>query len=155
MTYTIHKCNHLGEIELTYTGTLIERHATRVCIKARFKAKTRDLGYIVLKEDDIFTEWFYSNQWFNIFRVEDVDTGDMKGFYCNITRPASIHDDYVAADDLALDVFVKPNGETLLLDEDEYDDLPLSDDERQHVKQAVDRLYQWVAERITPFDVIP
>ena len=33
----------LGEIELVYTGTLIERSTTHVCIKAEFRAKTRDL----------------------------------------------------------------------------------------------------------------
>ena len=150
--YTVHKRNHLGELELSYEGKVLERSETHVVLQAEFKLKTRDLGYMLLKNGDIFTEWFYSNRWFNIFRVQDVDTGAIKGFYCNITRPAEIHDDYVAADDLALDVFVKPDGETLLLDEDEYNDLPLSETDRQQVQQAVETIYVWVAEKYTPFD---
>lgn len=150
--YTVYKRNHLGENKLSYDSVVLERSETHVVLRAEFKLKTRDLGYMLLKYGDIFTEWFYANHWFNVFRVQDIDTGEIKGFYCNLTRPAEIHDDYVAADDLALDIFVKPNGETLLLDEDEYNDLPLSETDRQQVQQAVETIYTWVVERHTPFE---
>ena len=58
------------------------------------------------------------------------------------------------ADDLELDVFVKSDGEILLLYEDEYSSLPLSDSERAAVQGAVEEITQRVAKRKAPFDEI-
>ena len=61
---------------------------------------------------------------------------------------------YVAADDLELDVFVKPDGETLLLDEDEYQQLDLSERERACVEEAVAQIKKAVATQTGPFSVL-
>lgn len=152
MSFTVYKLNHRGEEELHYQGELLERSPTQVCIRAKFGFDTRHLGYVTLKKGDIFTEWFYTDRWYNIFRVEDVDTGELKGFYCNFTRPAIIEDDFVKAEDLALDLFVKPNGETLLLDEDEFAALPLTETERHQVEEAHQHLETLIQVRKQPFD---
>ena len=49
----------------------------------------------------------------------------IKGWYCNITRPARFGPGRVTAEDLALDVFVYPDGRTLVLDEEEFADMKL------------------------------
>ncbi len=152
MSFTVYKLNHLGEEELHYQGEVIERGDHHVCIRAIFTFASRDLGYVCIEQGDIFTEWFYDDRWYNIFRLEDKDSGALKGFYCNLTRPAQIAEDHVKADDLALDVFVKPGGEWLLLDEDEYDALPLSEADRAHVQQAVQQITTRVQQRAAPFD---
>jgi uncharacterized protein len=112
--FTVYKLNSLGETELSYQGDIIERGKNYVCVRASFTFSTRDLGYVVLKMGDIFTEWFYGDKWYNVFRVQDVDSGDVKGYYCNLTRPAVIGENDVKAEDLALDVFVRPDSSTLL-----------------------------------------
>ena len=61
------------------------------------------------------TEWFYSDRWYNVFRLEDVDDDRLKGWYCNIGRPARLGKAVVAYDDLALDVFVTPEGGVTVL----------------------------------------
>jgi len=154
MTFTVYKLNHLGEEEIKYTAQVLERSANHICIRAAFSAETRDLGYMILKKGDIFTEWFYSNQWYNIFRIDDVDNGIFKGFYCNLTRPAIITQNSVKAEDLALDLFIHPHGETIMLDEDEYADLSLSDTERQQVQHALKHLKQRIQARAAPFNVL-
>ncbi len=154
MSYTVIKRNPAGETTLTYEGKVLERGAHHVCVQARFKGNSRDLGYMYLKQGDLFTEWFYDNRWYNVFKVNDRDTGELKGFYCNLTRPAEIHDDYVAADDLELDIFVRPNGETRLLDEDEYQALELSDHERAQVAGAVAQIQAAVRACQEPFSVL-
>jgi hypothetical protein len=151
MSYTVIKRNSDGETTLTYEGRVLERDMHHVCLQARFEGNSRDLGYMYLKQGDVFTEWFYANRWYNVFKVEDRDTGRLKGFYCNLTRPADIQAEYVAADDLELDVFVRPNGKTLLLDEDEYQALALSDHERAQVDAAVSHIKALVARRAGPF----
>jgi protein associated with RNAse G/E len=149
--FTVYKLNHLGEITLSYEGNVVANDETSVCIRALFGFATRDLGYVVLKTGDIFTEWFYTDKWYNVFRVQDVDSGEIKGYYCNLTRPASISENSVKADDLALDIFVKPDGSTLTLDEAEYNALPLTDAERAHVQAAVAEIHNLVQLRIEPF----
>ncbi|MDQ7028236.1 MAG: DUF402 domain-containing protein [Anaerolineae bacterium] len=150
--FTVIKCNHRGETVLSYQGEIVVRGENYVCVRALFTFSSRDLGYVALKTGDIFTEWFYSDKWYNVFRVQDVDSGALKGYYCNLTRPAVISANSVKADDLALDIFVKPNRNILLLDEDEYNDLPLSDDERKQVQAAIDEIYSLVKQAIAPFD---
>lgn len=152
--YTVIKRDANGKAELSYTGTVVDRGANCVCIDAIFGFSDRDLGYINLRKGDHFREWFYSDRWFNIFRVQDVDDGQLKGWYCNITRPAEIADTQVAADDLALDVFVYPDGRTLLLDEDEFSDLILSESDQRSAKNAVDTIMTMVSNRDYPFDEI-
>jgi hypothetical protein len=154
MSFTVHKCNADGEIVFSYTGEVLSRDAESVCLVALFQRNRMDLGYVVLKPGDVFTEWFYARRWYNVFQVQDVDSGALKGFYCNLTRPAIISESAVQADDLALDVFVYPDGSTLLLDQDEYEQLPLSAAERESVQQAVQEIQQLVAGRQEAFAVI-
>ena len=118
--FTVVKRDAAGKFELSYDGVLVERNESFVCIDAVFALEDRDLGYVKLRRGDRFREWFFADQWFNIFRVQDGDTGALKGWYCNITRPPVITAASVTADDLVLDVFVFPDGRTLLLDEGEF-----------------------------------
>ncbi len=152
--FTVIKCDATGHQELSYAGTIRERGETYICVDAIFQFSDRDLGYIALCKGDVFTEWFYSDRWYNIFRVQDGKSGKLKGWYCNITRPATISQNQVSADDLALDVFVYPDGKTLLLDEDEFADLDLSDTDRKHAWDAVDQIKHLVENRLSPFDEV-
>ncbi len=125
MSYTVIKRDHNGVEVLRYTGEVEHQDAESVCVRAIFTFSTRDLGYVTLKTGDTFIEWFYTNRWYNVFLIYDVDDGRFKGCYCNFTHPAEIHSDGVAADDLALDVWVAPDGTITLLDQDEYEALAL------------------------------
>lgn len=152
--FTIIKLNERGEFELSYEGVLRERTDGNVCIDAVFALPDRDLGYIKLRRGDRFREWFYRDRWFNIFRVEDVESKALKGWYCNITRPSIIGARQVAAEDLCLDVFVYPDGRTLLLDEDDFAELSLPTHEAEKAWQAVDAVRCLVSKRLPPFDEI-
>lgn len=154
MDYRVIKRDHHGNDVLEYAGMIREKTATMVCVDAYFAFKDRDLGYVIFRKGDLFTETFYSDRWYNIFRVQDVHTEELKGWYCNITRPADIHEDYVAADDLALDVFVYPDGRTLLLDEDEFSSLNIPDADRASARRAVDEINHLVATCKFPFNEI-
>lgn len=151
MTFTVIKRDYRGRPQLSYQGEVFARGAGWVCVVAPFTFGDRDLGYIYLRQGDIFTEWFYNDRWYNIFRVEDGQSGALKGWYCNITRPAEIEIDRVAADDLALDLFIYPDGQSLLLDQEEFETLPLGADERQHALAAVQAVLALVKARAGPF----
>ncbi len=143
-----------GSVELSYTGTLRERDARHICIDAVFALPDRDLGYVQLQRGDHFREWFYAGRWYNIFRVSAAQSRALKGWYCNITRPPVFGDNSVAADDLGLDVFVYPDGKTLLLDKSDFERLPLSRAEREQAWAAVADIKSRVQRRQPPFDEI-
>ena len=150
---TVIKQNSLGEEVWRYDGEVVARAATWVCLRAPFSGTAdRDLGYVVFRVGDIFFEWHYSDRWYNVFAVYDGDSGLLKGWYCNVTRPAILTDDTIRADDLALDLFVWPSRETLLLDEDEFAALDLPPDEQRAAWAAVAAIRQAVAAADPPFD---
>lgn len=125
---TVQKRNHRGETVWQYSGEVVEQTLSYVCLVATFGRNDVDAGYVTFRRGDRMTEWFYTDRWYNVFRIEDVDDGRLKGWYCNIGRPAEQVDAAtIAYDDLALDVFVAPDGAVLVLDEDEFAALVLPD----------------------------
>lgn len=111
-----------------------------ICVEAFFNRDDYDLGYTVFKRGDRFVEYFYNDRWFNIFVIYDRDDGRLKGWYCNVCRPAVWGDGRIACDDLALDVWIAPEGSTLVLDEEEFADLDISERDRQQGQAAVQQL---------------
>ena len=152
--FTVVKRDACGRDQLSYRGRLRERTEWHVCVDAIFALDDRDLGYIQLRRGDRFREWFFRDRWYNIFRVRDGKSGALKGWYCNITRPPLIEMVRVIAEDLCLDVFVYPDGRTLLLDEEEFASLELEAAEEKQARAAVDDLLSQVANRLPPFDEI-
>jgi hypothetical protein len=150
----IHKLNEQGVVLLTYEGLMLERSATSVCLQAFFGRPDYVAAYHTFRRGDRMVEWFYSDQWFNIFQMHDVDDDHLTGWYCNITRPARIEDEAVYAEDLALDLMVYPDGRTLLLDQDEFEALALDSAIRQAALVGLAQLQQWVAERHAMFAAI-
>lgn len=152
-TITVTKLNHHGDKVLDYSGEVVARGETWVCLSAPFSGDAdRDLGYAVFRRGDTFFEWHYSDRWYNVFKILDVDGERLKGWYCNITRPAVITEDTIHAEDIALDVFVYPNREILILDEDEFAALDLPADEQRAAWDAVDAIRGMVSAGAAPFD---
>ena len=150
-TIKLVKCNHRGEKVLEYSGEVVMRDETWVCVMARYNNPDKDAGYVVFRRNDTFIEWHYSDRWYNVFELYDVDDGHLKGWYCNITRPAILDDDTICADDLALDVFVSPKREVLVLDEDEFAALDLPPEEQRAAWAAVEAIRRTVTAHKTPF----
>lgn len=122
------KKNLAGEITWQYEGAVLRRDETSVTIEAFFNREDLPFQGIVLKQGDRFVETFYSDKWYNIFEIYDRDDGRLKGWYCNIAKPAIIRDGSVSYVDLALDLWVSAEGRQTVLDEDELERLGLDDE---------------------------
>ncbi len=153
MSITVQKLNSQGQVVLSYKAELAERLPNGVILDAVWTWPTRDLGYAVFETGDHFIEHFYTDRWHNIFTIRSVHGGTLKGWYCNITRPATISAETVAAEDLILDVWVDPDGAWQLLDEDEFEaDHTLDQSTREAALKGLGELLAQIAAREPPFD---
>lgn len=148
---TVHKRDETGHEVWRYQGVVLEESATFVKLEARFNREDIEVHGLLLRRGDRFIEYFYTDRWYNIFTIYDVDDDTLKGWYCNITRPARIQDGHVYADDLALDLIVRPDGRMMVLDEEEFADLQLSLDERQRALESLDLLKSLAKAQKGPF----
>ncbi|MEM7119514.1 MAG: DUF402 domain-containing protein [Chloroflexota bacterium] len=129
--FTVYKLDENGKEVWNYPAVVLERTERFVRLEAFFNRDDYDAGYVVFKRDDRFVEYFYTDRYYNIFAIYDRDDGELKGWYCNVCRPALITETAVRCDDLALDVWVDVDGTAVVLDEDEFEALELSADEKQ------------------------
>jgi hypothetical protein len=149
---TVRKLNLDGEETWSYTGVELERDDRHVRLEARFNRETVALDYATFETGDRFVEWFFSDRWYNIFEVHSAQDDRIKGWYCNVTKPAAIGDGVVSAIDLALDVWIGRDGSIVVLDEDEFAELDLSESDRRAALAALDRLKSLARDRRGPFD---
>jgi protein associated with RNAse G/E len=147
----ITKRDAAGMALLTYMGEVAEGDARHVVMRATWQHGQRDLGYVVFDPADRFTEYFYADQWFNIMRIGTAANGTLKGWYCNITRPAQITAAGVAYDDLLLDVWVGADGVCLVLDEDEFAAAALDDATCAGARAGLAEVLRWAREHSGPF----
>lgn len=151
-TITVHKLDTQGNHVFSYTGEHIETLPNGVRIDARWTRPHLPLGYATFETGDHFIEWFYSDRWYNIARISSA-ASHLKGWYCNITAPASITDDSISYRDLLLDVWVAADGTPLVLDEDEFAaDTTLDAATRDAARRAVEAVCALAASGAPPFE---
>jgi len=149
-TITILKLDHHGREVWRYPGRVLARDAHTIRLEGFYNRDDATVGYAVFKRGDRLVETFYSDRWYNVFAVYDRDDGALKGWYCNVTRPATITADAVSSDDLALDVWVSPGGAVTVLDEDEFAALELSKADRATAEDALRQLVRLAENGLLP-----
>jgi hypothetical protein len=154
-TVTIRKLSSAGKLVFAYEGVIAQALPHGVRLDAMWTRDEMELGYTTFAPGDHFIEWFYADRWYNIMEVRGA--GDtLKGWYCNITHPAEFQDDHITYRDLALDLWVAPDGAMTTLDEDEFDaDEAIDAHARRQALTALERLRGLVAQRLAPFDLLP
>jgi predicted RNA-binding protein associated with RNAse of E/G family len=140
---------------VTYRGELISNETGHLLIHARWELPRLDLGYVAFEPGDHFYEHHYTNRWYNICEVHSA-AGALKGWYCNVTRPAQFAGDVVTSEDLELDLFAPPDRRNILrLDLDEFEARGLAgSDPAAHTAAlaALDELERMAREGVPPFD---
>jgi len=140
----IYKCDSKGKVLWQYQGKVISHVANTIVVEAFFNREDTAFQGIVLKTNDRFLETFHTDRWFNIFEIHDRDDGHLKGWYCNVGRPAVLKDDNkLFYDDLALDLWVSPDGEQRVLDEGEFADLDLDESMRARALDGLAKLQEY------------
>jgi uncharacterized protein len=138
----VQKKNLAGEVTYEYQGVLLSRDEHSIVLEAFFDRLDLPFMDVVFKTGDRFVEYYYTDRWYNIFAIHDREDGNVKGWYCNIGKPAEFEDGIVSYVDLALDLWVSITGEQTVLDEDEFEALALNEELRIGALQGLDELRQ-------------
>ena len=137
---------------ITYQGQLLLQEANHLLVHARWTHDSLHYDYVSYEYGDHFFEHYYLDKWFNIFEFRSPE-GRLKGWYCNVTKPATLSGSVISSEDLELDLFVSADHRTVLtLDEDEFEARDLDPDTRAAALSALAELKQRVAEQAPPFD---
>jgi uncharacterized protein len=139
-TVTIIKLNPSGQETWRYAGRVLARREDWITIEAFFNRADMPFHGLILGKGDRFVETYFTQNWYNIFEMHDRQDDAIKGWYCNVARPAEIEKGQVSYIDLALDLLVYPDGRQLVLDEDEFQALSLDAATRAQAQTALNEL---------------
>ena len=147
----VKKKNPAGEVTYEYEGVILTRDKQSIVLEALFDRADMPFMDVVFKTGDRFVEYYYSNRWYNIFAIHDREDGQIKGWYCNIGKPAVFEDSIVSYIDLALDLWVSTDGTQTVLDEDEFENLKLNEELRTGALNGLDELKDLFKSKNPPF----
>jgi hypothetical protein len=110
-----------GRTKIRYGAELLADDGTRVAVRAPWAGDgVRDFGFVRFEPGDVFTEYYWRDRWYSVKEVRGA-AGTLKGWYCDITRPATRTDTELVVEDLDLDLWRSADGaDVRRLDEDEF-----------------------------------
>ncbi|MER6984620.1 DUF402 domain-containing protein, partial [Streptomyces carpinensis] len=110
-----------GRTKIRYPSALVADDGTRIAVRALWAgAGVRDFGFVRFEPGDVFTEYYWRDRWYSVKEVRD-GAGRLKGWYCDVTRPAVLSGTELVVEDLDLDLWRSADGtDVRRLDEDEF-----------------------------------
>ncbi|GAA1363330.1 DUF402 domain-containing protein [Streptomyces beijiangensis] len=130
-----------GRIKVGYPAQLLTDDGTHIAVRAEWAGTgVRDFGFVRFEPGDVFTEHYWRDRWYAVKEVRSSD-GVLKGWYCDVTRPAVLDGDQLTVEDLDLDLWVSADhSEIIRLDEDEFEESGLAERDPKAASRAVQAL---------------
>jgi uncharacterized protein len=141
----IRKLDAQGLETFRYRGQVLARSPRGVLLEAVFTPERVVVDKMALLRGDRFVELYLNDRWYNILQMYRGSSPQIKGWYCNVARPAVFEDGQVSFIDLALDLLVYPDGRQVVLDKDEFEALALDAGTRKQALaslKALQRLFK-------------
>ncbi|MER6185397.1 DUF402 domain-containing protein [Streptomyces sp. NPDC001652] len=110
-----------GRTKIRYPAELVGDDGNHITVRAAWAGDgVRDFGFVRFEPGDVFTEHYWRDRWYAVKEVRAGD-GTLKGWYCDVTRPAVRSGAELVVEDLDLDLWRSADGtDVLRLDEDEF-----------------------------------
>ncbi|MFC9469982.1 DUF402 domain-containing protein [Streptomyces coelicoflavus] len=117
-----------GRTKIRYAAALLHDDGTRLAVRAPWAGDgVRDFGFVRFEAGDVFTEYYWRDRWYAVKEVRTA-AGVLKGWYCDVTRPAVLAGTELVVEDLDLDLWRSADGtDVRRLDEDEFAGSGLAD----------------------------
>ena len=136
---------------MRYQGVVLRSELKTITLEAEFNRADMPFMDTILRLGDRFVETYFTERWYNIFEIHDPRDGRIKGWYCNIARPAWMEaEDVLSYIDLALDLWVAPDGTQTVLDEDEFAALDLDAETKSRAQAALVELQKLFSSKQQP-----
>ncbi len=150
-TITVIKRNPDGQAVMRYTGEVLHQDPDGLTLEASFSHADVSIVSTTLRRGDRFIETYYTERWYNIYEIHDRQDDRLKGWYCNIAKPAVLESgNTISYVDLALDLWVAPDGTQTVLDQDEFAALELDPETRSKARLALEELQALFSNRQEP-----
>ncbi|MEU0058868.1 DUF402 domain-containing protein [Streptomyces sp. NPDC006334] len=127
-----------GRTKIRYPAELLSDDGARIAVRASWAGEgVRDFGFVRFEPGDVFTEYYWRDRWYSVKEVRAA-SGVLKGWYCDITRPARLSGAELVVEDLDLDLWRSADGtDVRRLDEDEFAESGLADRDPEAAAQAL------------------
>ncbi|GLW03913.1 DUF402 domain-containing protein [Streptomyces lavendulae] len=127
-----------GRTKISYPAAQVSDDGDRISVRAPWAADgVKDFGFVRFEPGDVFVEHFWRTRWYAVKEVWS-GAGVLKGWYCDVTRPAVVRGGEIVVDDLDLDLWVPADRASVLrLDEDEFAASGLAASDPEAAAQAV------------------
>jgi predicted RNA-binding protein associated with RNAse of E/G family len=127
-----------GRTKIRYAAELLGDDGNRIAVRAPWAGEgVRDFGFVRFEKGDVFTEYYWRDRWYAVKEVRD-SSGAVKGWYCDITRPAVLSGAELVVEDLDLDLWRSADGRDVRrLDEDEFAESGLTESDPEAAAAAV------------------
>jgi predicted RNA-binding protein associated with RNAse of E/G family len=145
---SVHKLNIDGQTTWEYSGKITEIGKDYLTLEAYFDQPDTEFHGMFLGRGDRFLETYFTNRWYNIFEIHARDNDHIRGWYCNIGCPVSINGDTISYIDLALDLLIFPNGRQIVLDEEEFNTLNISQEMQQRSFRELEDLKKLFSDQL-------
>ncbi len=142
------KLNLQQEVIWDYSGKISGANKNIIIIEAYFDREDMYVEGMPLLKGDRFVETYYTDRWYNILEIHARENDALRGWYCNISYPAELEGPNLSYVDLALDLIVFPDGHQIVIDREEFNSLPLSDDNRGKALKALTELQDYFRKMI-------
>lgn len=116
--WTVVKLRPNGVSAARYPATELDAPPGWKAVRAVWGYGRVDIGYFAFEPGDILIEYFSLERPYNAFATFR-PSGELVGWYSNVTYPTQIEDDEIRWHDLWVDVLLLPDGEVVVVDEDE------------------------------------
>src|SRR5262249_31745361 len=92
-----------GRTKIRYPARLLGDDGVRIAVRAPYAGSApRDFGFVRFEPGDVFTEFYWRDRWYAVKELRD-SAGTVKGWYCDIARPAALAGGELVVEDLDLD----------------------------------------------------
>lgn len=154
-TVTINSRKFNGKIHRSWHAELIQEDAQKLVFVGEFENEVRHPHLGVIRPGTISYEFYWKNDWFNIFRFHEPE-GRLRNFYCNINKPPTFKKNVLDYIDLDIDVLVWQDFSFEVLDLEEFKensrDFNYSVELKKRVRYSLSKIINLIENRKFPFD---